>query len=45
MIGAGMMVADVLYFNGVERATHWYTQSNMTTVVEVRYVLLTGFQL
>ncbi len=45
MIGAGMMVADVLYFNWVERATHWYTQSNMTTVVEVRYVLLTGFQL
>ncbi len=45
MIGAGTMVADALYFNRVERATHWYTQSNMTTVVEVRYVLLTGFQL
>jgi hypothetical protein len=45
MIGAGTMVADMLYFNQVERATHWYTQSNMTTVVEVRYVLLTGFQL
>jgi hypothetical protein len=45
MIGAGTIVADVLYFNRVERATHWYTQSNMTTVVEVRYVLLTGFQL
>jgi hypothetical protein len=37
--------ADVLYFNQVERASHRYTQSNMTTVVEVRYVLLTGFQL
>ncbi len=45
MIDAGTMVADVLYFNRVERGTHWYTQSNLTTVVEVRYVLLTGFQL
>ncbi len=45
MIGTGTMVADVIYFNWVERAKHWYTQSNMTTVVEVRYVLLTGFQL
>jgi hypothetical protein len=45
MIGVGMMVADMLYFNQVEGARHWYTQSNMTTVMEVRYVLLTGFQL
>jgi hypothetical protein len=46
MIRVGTMVADMLYFNQVERARHWYyTQSNMTTVVEVRYVLLTGFQL
>ncbi len=45
MIGTGTMVADMLYFNWVERATHWFTQSNMMTVVEVRYVLLTGFQL
>ena len=45
MIGEGTMVADVLYFNQVERTRHWYTQSNITTVVEVRYVLLTGFQL
>jgi hypothetical protein len=35
----------MLYFNQVERARHWYTQSNMTTVVEVQYVLLTGFEL
>ena len=35
----------MLYFNQVERARHWYTQSNMMTVVEVQYVLLTGFQL
>jgi hypothetical protein len=45
MIGVGRMVANILYFNQVERARHWYTQSNTMTVVEVRYVLLTGFQL
>jgi len=44
MIGVWTMVADMLYFNQVERTRHWYTQSNMTTVVEVRYVLLTGFR-
>ncbi len=26
-IGVGTMVVDVLYFNQVERAPHWYTQS------------------
>jgi hypothetical protein len=45
MIGMGMMVAGMLYFNQVERTRHWYTQSNMTMVVEVPYVLLTGFEL
>ncbi len=45
MIRVGKMVADMIYFNQVQRARHWYTQSNMTTVVEERYVLLTGFQL
>ena len=45
MIRVGTMVANMLYFNQVERARNWYTQSNMSTVVEVRYVLLTGFQL
>jgi hypothetical protein len=45
MICVGTMVANMLYFNQVERARNWYTQSNMSTVVEVRYVLLTGFQL
>ena len=38
MIGAGTMVADMLYFNQIECARHWYTQSNMMTVVEVRYI-------
>jgi len=46
MIGAWTMVANMLYFNQVECARHsWYTQYNMMTVVEVRYVLLMGFQL
>jgi hypothetical protein len=44
-IGAGTMVVDTLYFNRVERAPHWYTQSKETTVAEVRYVLLTGLHL
>jgi hypothetical protein len=37
MIGTGTMVANMLYFNQVECARYWYTQSNMMTVVEVRY--------
>jgi hypothetical protein len=45
MICVGTMVANMLYFNQVERARNWYTQYNMSTAVEVRYVLLTGFQL
>ena len=45
MIGVGRMVVDMLYFNQVERTRHWYTQSNMTRVVKVQYVLLTGFEL
>jgi hypothetical protein len=44
-IGAGTMVVDVLYFNRVERAPHWYTQSKEMMVAEVRYVLLTDFHL
>jgi hypothetical protein len=45
MIGVGMMVVDMLYFNRVECAPHWYMQSKETMVVEVRYVLLTGLHL
>jgi len=45
MIGAGTMVVDAIYFNRVERAPHWYTQSGETTVAEVRYVLQTGLHL
>jgi hypothetical protein len=44
-IGAGMMVVDVLYFNRVERAPHWYMQSKEMMVAEVRYVLLIGLHL
>jgi hypothetical protein len=44
-IGAEMMVVNAIYFNRVERAPHWYTQSGKTTVAEVRYVLQTGLHL
>jgi hypothetical protein len=44
-IGMGTMVANLLYFNRVERAPHWYTQSGKTMVAEVRYVLLSDLQL
>jgi hypothetical protein len=45
VIGAGVMVADALYFNRVKRAPYWYTVSGTTTVVEVRYALKTGLKL
>jgi hypothetical protein len=45
IINAGVMVADVLYFNRVKRAPYWYTQSVITMVVKVMYVLQTGVQL
>ena len=35
MIGVVRMVANMLFFKQVERTRHWYTQSNMITVVEV----------
>jgi len=41
-IGAGKMVVDALYFNRVERAPFWYTQSGVTTIAEVVHVLRTG---
>jgi len=45
MIGAETMVVDAIYFNRVERAPHWYTQSGKTMVAEVRNVLQTGLHL
>jgi hypothetical protein len=45
VIGAGAMVADTLYFNRVERAPYWYTQSGEAMVIEVRYVLQSELQL
>ena len=45
VIGASVMVADALFYNRVERAPYWYTRSRMTTVIEVRYVLKTGFEM
>ncbi len=35
VIGAGVMVTDVLFYNRVMRAPFWYTQSGETMVVEV----------
>ena len=45
MIAAGVMVVDAVYFNMVGRAPYWYTQSELTVVVEVRQVLRSGLQL
>jgi hypothetical protein len=45
VIDAGVMVAHAIYYNRVERAPYWYTQSGETTVIEVRYVLLTGLKM
>ena len=45
MIGAGTMVVNAIYFNRVQHAPHWYTQSGKTTVTEVRHVLQTGLHL
>jgi hypothetical protein len=45
MIGTGTMVADAIFYNRVGGAPYWYTQSRMKTVIEVRYVLQTGFEM
>jgi hypothetical protein len=45
VITAGAVVVDVLYFNRVEHAPYWYTQSGETTVVEVRHVMRTGLEM
>jgi hypothetical protein len=34
-----------MYFNMVGRAPYWYTQSELSTVVEVRHVLRSGLQM
>ncbi len=44
VIGAGTMVVNAIYYNRVARAPFWYTQSGETTVIEVRFVLLTGLE-
>jgi hypothetical protein len=42
---SGVMVAGMLVYNRVMRAPFWYTQSEETMVVKVRYVLLTGLEM
>ena len=39
------MVVDGLYFNRVQRAPYWYTQSEELSIIEVRHVLRSGLQL
>ena len=38
-------LADAIFYNKVERAPYWYTLSSVITVIEVGYVLQTGFQM
>ena len=39
------MVADAFFYNRVGGAPYWYTRSRMKAVIEVRYVLQTGFEM
>ncbi len=45
IVTAVAMVVDGLYFNRVQRAPYWYTQSEETSIIEVRHVLQSGLQL
>ncbi len=45
IVTAGAIVVDGLYFNRVQQAPYWYTQSEETTIIEVRHVLQSGLQL
>ena len=45
IVTAGAMVVDGLYFNRVQRAPYWYTQSEELSIIEVRHVLRSGLQL
>ena len=45
LIDAGTMVADAFLYNQVGGAPYWYTRSRMKAVIEVRYVLQTGFEM
>jgi hypothetical protein len=45
IVTAGAMVVDGLYSNRVQRAPYWYTQSEETSIIEVKHVLQSGLQL
>jgi hypothetical protein len=45
IVTAGAMVVDGLFFNRVQRAPYWYTQSEEMSIIEVRHVLRSGLQL
>ena len=45
IVTAGAMVVDGLYFNRVQRAPYWYTQSEERSIIEVKHVLPSGLHL
>ena len=45
IVTAGAMVVDGLYFNRVQRAPYWYTQSEERSIIEVKHVLRSGLHL
>jgi hypothetical protein len=45
VIVAGLMVVVALYYNKVEHAPYWYTQSGERTDVEVRHELQIGLEM
>jgi hypothetical protein len=45
VIGAGAMVAHGNYYNRVKHTPYWYTLSGATTLIKVRYMLLTGLKM
>jgi hypothetical protein len=45
VMDAGTMVADAIFYNRVGGAPYWYTRSRMKTVIEIKYVVQTGFEM
>jgi hypothetical protein len=45
VMDAGTLVADAIFYNRVEGAPYWYTRSRMKAVIEVKYVVQTGFEM
>ena len=45
IVTAGAMVVDGLYFNRVQQAPYWYTQSEERSIIKVKHVLQSGLHL